>query len=101
MTTDAEGRGVPGAAMTTKPKRYEYHITYDRKAKMWVCKVGGGVFRYCYERTNIVSLCAFVLTEYLKYFGQHSELIIHKKDGTIGRGSSSRRTYGDDPKSRG
>lgn len=86
--------------MTTKPKRYEYHITYDRKAKMWVCKVGGAAVNSADWKEWLVSHVSGYLAMFVK-FGQHSELIIHRKDGTIGKGSSSRRTYGADPKSRG
>lgn len=87
--------------MTTKPKRYEYHITYDRKSKMWVCKVGGAIVFWGSDRDFLIADIAWQLETWAAKFGQHSELIIHNKDGTIGKGSSSRRTYGADPKSRG
>lgn len=87
--------------MSKKQKRYEYHITYDAKAKMWVCKVGGAIFRAENDRDSLGCVVAWDLDYWSTAFGQRSELIIHRKDGTIGKGSSSRRTYGADPKSRG
>lgn len=87
--------------MTKKQKRYEYHITYDAKAKMWVCKVGGAISRAENDRDYVVCMVAWDLEYWSTAFGQRSELIIHNKNGTIGKGSSSRRTYGADPKSRG
>ena len=88
----------------SKPKRYEYHVTYDAAANLWVCKVGGARFAasyLCETRHSFIESVADLL-EIFKQHGQHSELIIHRKDGTIGKGSSSRRTYGgDDPKSKG
>ena len=79
---------------TPKPKRYEYHVTYDPTAKLWVCKVGGAVVAYDPERSQLVMMMAWRLKFIFEELGQHSELIIHRKDGTIGKGSSSRRTYG-------
>jgi hypothetical protein len=87
--------------MTTKPKRYKYHITYDAKSKLWVCKVKGAMIQQDESREVIISEVSSWLADWYKIFNQHSKLIIHRKNGTIGRGSSSRRTYGADPKSRG
>lgn len=87
--------------MTTKPKRYEYRITYDRKSKLWVCKAEGAIIQQEESRTWIIHEVSSWLADWYDMFGQHSELIIHRKDGTIGKGSSSRRTYGGDPRTKG
>lgn len=86
---------------TPKPKRYEYHVTYDKAANLWVCKVGDAAIGYSLNRYPLVSKTAYWLGRFNDELGQHSELIIHTKRGTIGKGSSSRRTYGADPKSKG
>lgn len=83
---------------TPKPKRYEYHVTYDKARRLWVCKVGGAAIEYSLNRYPLVSKTAYWLGRFNDELGQHSELIIHRKDGTIGKGPSSRRTYGVDPK---
>lgn len=88
--------------MSAKPKRYEYHVTYDAASDLWVCKVGDALFHYERYRDALIRNVAWRLAFFTSMLGQHSELIIHRKDGTIGKGSSSRRTYGgDDPKSKG
>lgn len=84
------------AMRARKPKRYEYHVTYDAAAKLWVCKVGGAVVAYDRERSQLVMMMAWRLKFTFEEVGQHSELFLHRKDGTIGKGSSSRRTYGGD-----
>ena len=70
---------------TPKPKRYEYHVTYDKAAKRWVCKVGGAVVAYDRDRSQLVMMMAWRLKFIFEEVGQHSELIIHRNDGTIGK----------------
>ena len=84
--------------MKRTPKRYEYHVTYDAAANLWVCKVGGALFDRCPQRDHLINRVDMPLSVWAQVGSQHSELIIHRKDGTIGKGSSSRRTYGGDPK---
>lgn len=82
----------------TKDRRFQYHLTWHAKAKLWVCKVGGAVFAYGPRLQPLVTLCAWCLDAAHKTLRQRSELFIHRKDHTIGKGSSSRRTYGGDPR---
>lgn len=84
---------------TPKPKRHEYHITYDFVSDSWVCKVGGAIVELGWDdKTRCIASISGLLSILNEHYGQHSELIIHRKDGTIGRGPSSRRSYGGDPK---
>ena len=81
-----------------KPKRHEYHVTYDAAKRVWVCRVNGAVTWHWGVKDELVASVGDILAGYEKTFGQHSELIVHRKDGTIGKGPSSRRSYGGDPK---
>jgi len=85
-------------ATNPKPIRYVYHLTYAAKQDAFVCKVDGAIVLSGTFRDGMIEAMRRILCDAWLYFGQRSELIIHRKDGTIGKGSSSRRTYGGDPK---
>lgn len=79
-------------------KRFEYHITYDKRAKRWVCRVGGAFVDADLTKSWLICNVATELSYAEAVFGDRIELIIHRKDGTIGKGPGSRRSYGGDPK---
>ena len=81
-----------------KPKRHQYHVTFDKARNLWVIKVGGALYDRGPVLTTLVASAASLLGLWATEAGQHSELIVHRKDGTIGKGPSSRRSYGGDPK---
>lgn len=81
-------------------RRFQYHVIWDTRLGAWVCKVGGALVCQAGcsdQKSDVVVWMAWLLQRFSE-LGQRSELIIHRKDGTIGKGPSSRRTYGADPR---
>jgi hypothetical protein len=74
-------------------KRHAYRITYERSVREWVCRVGGAFVSSGSDKAYVVQVAAGKALYAARMYGQLSEVVAHRRDGTIGRGPGSRRTY--------
>lgn len=79
-----------------------FWVTWRKADKYWAIKrTGAGVLGLYKNKEQAISIAAGTARTWAKT-GGNAELFIHNKDGSIGKGSHGRRTYGKDPrKSRG
>lgn len=85
-----------------KLKRTVVHVVWDRARKVWCAELGGMVFLLSLTSQRLIDRVAEELNYLWRNWSIPGELIIHNKNGTIGKGSSSRRTYGlDSPRTPG
>lgn len=76
-----------------KAKRYQIHVVFNKKEKMWQTEVEGSDTLLWSTKKAAVRDGAEFAKDSLKYDGRHSELYIHGRNGKI----QDKRTYGADP----
>jgi hypothetical protein len=83
-------------------KRIRWEVRFSRAKGIW-CVYRGKSRRFgAHPKTEAVKWAVFFCVARFDIEGEPSELIIKNRDGRIGKGSGSRRSYGLDPrKSRG